>query len=72
MKMHCAGHAVEQHRHATQRGLPSSRMREAVHAAEALRVRALLLGVRDRRDAVVAALEHRIGALAADHLASCS
>ena len=43
--------------------------RQAVDAAEALGVRALLLGVRDRRDAVVEALEHRVRALAAHHLA---
>ena len=54
----------EQHRQATQRGEPSSRMREAVHAAEALRVGALLLGVADGLDALLERLEHRIGALA--------
>jgi hypothetical protein len=59
--MHCAGHAVEQHRQATQ-------LREPVHAAKARRVRALLLGIRDAVDAVFDSLQHRIVALTEGHL----
>ena len=59
MKMHWAGHAVEQQRHATHRGLPSSRCVRRCSPAEALGVGALLLGVRDRRDPVLVAARAR-------------
>src|ERR1019366_10453749 len=42
---------------------------QAVDAAEALGGRALLLRVRDGRDAVVVPVQHRVGALAAHDLA---